>query len=608
MKKGKQEQPCMTPEARAAGTRIKPSTASRKRAAVLIGVHVLFALHLAHLASSGSTLAPLEPSEAMELSKKSVLNAGAVFFGLMILSTAIFGRWFCGWSCHLVALQDLCRAMLLKVGIRPKPLRSRALALVPMAAFLYMFIWPLVPRIEAEENLAAVSIEMETSDFWATFPGLTIALLTFAVCGFVVIYFLGAKGFCTYACPYGAIFGVVDRVAPGRIRVTDACEGCGHCTATCSSNVKVAQEVREFGMVVDAGCMKCMDCVSVCPKGALYFGFGKVGAFAAPRVEPKARRPRSAALSLGEELLLSAAFIAAFLSFRGLYGQIPFLLSLSIAGIVAYVALMLTRLLRGQAVALPGWKIWGGKGSGAISRPFLLFSVVMLAWWVSAAVVQVSTWQASNGLVALTEARSNWFEAGAPSARAEFVPAFLDVERAARRAQAWSPIPVDDPRLYPALAWGKLASDDARGFLQYAALAEEGGSSSPRLVLEVALLLRSLENFAAAEPVFARVTELHPDIPAGWAGQAECMTRRGAIDEARAVLEEGLSQGARGASMLHDLAVLETVAGNAERAIELLTEALDLDADFAEARAKLVMILDASGRPEEARRVRDEAP
>ena len=28
------------------------------------------------------------------------------------------------------------------------------------------------------------------------------------------------------------------------------------------------------GMVVDPGCMKCMDCVSVCPNDALYFGFG----------------------------------------------------------------------------------------------------------------------------------------------------------------------------------------------------------------------------------------------------------------------------------------------------------------------------------------------
>src|SRR5207244_4171 len=85
---------------------------------------------------------------------------------------------------------------------------------------------------------------------------------------FMTVYFLGNKGFCTYACPYGGVFGLVDKVAPGRIRVTDACEECGHCTAVCTSNVIVHAEVKKYGMVVDPGCMKCMDCVSVCPNDA----------------------------------------------------------------------------------------------------------------------------------------------------------------------------------------------------------------------------------------------------------------------------------------------------------------------------------------------------
>ena len=38
-----------------------------------------------------------------------------------------------------------------------------------------------------------------------------------------VVYVLEAMGFCNYACPYGAIFGVGGLLAPARIRVTDAC-------------------------------------------------------------------------------------------------------------------------------------------------------------------------------------------------------------------------------------------------------------------------------------------------------------------------------------------------------------------------------------------------
>ena len=70
-------------------------------------------------------------------------------------------------------------------------------------------------------------------------------------------------------------FSLADKLAPGKIRVTDACNQCGHCTATCTSNVLVHAEVKQYKMVVDPGCMKCMDCISVCPNDALYFGFGK---------------------------------------------------------------------------------------------------------------------------------------------------------------------------------------------------------------------------------------------------------------------------------------------------------------------------------------------
>src|SRR5207244_13139649 len=135
--------------------------------------------------------------------------------------------------------------------------------------------------------------------FLATFPGPLFALLTFVACGFAAVYFLGAKGFCTYGCPYGAMFGGLDRFSPGRIVVSDACEQCGHCTATCTSNVLVHDEVRRFGMVVDPGCMKCLDCVSVCPKGALSFSFARPSALAPKSADPA---PRKYDLPLSEEL------------------------------------------------------------------------------------------------------------------------------------------------------------------------------------------------------------------------------------------------------------------------------------------------------------------
>ncbi|MDG1454569.1 MAG: 4Fe-4S binding protein, partial [Planctomycetota bacterium] len=74
------------------------------------------------------------------------VNAGFIFFILAILSTAILGRWFCGWACHMVALQDLCAWMMKKIGITPRPFRSRLLGLIPFFLAFYMFLWPTVKR------------------------------------------------------------------------------------------------------------------------------------------------------------------------------------------------------------------------------------------------------------------------------------------------------------------------------------------------------------------------------------------------------------------------------------------------------------------------------
>ncbi len=49
-------------------------------------------------------------------------------------------------------------------------------------------------------------------------------------------------------CPYGAVLAFADRFAAGKIRVSDACQHCGHCTAKCSSNVQVHTEVARWSI------------------------------------------------------------------------------------------------------------------------------------------------------------------------------------------------------------------------------------------------------------------------------------------------------------------------------------------------------------------------
>ena len=312
------------------------------RAAVLILVHVVIILHIVHWKVAGRTVTPVEPSEAMQTLELGYVNAGIILFILLILSTLVFGRFFCGWGCHVVALQDLCGWVLKKLGMKPKAFRSRLLVYVPLFAAFYMFVLPTLLRLMEGRAFPGFKNHLMTDNFWATFPTPGIAIFTFVVCGFLIVWLVGNKGFCTYGCPYGAFFYYADKAAPGKIRVTDDCEQCGHCTASCTSNVRVHEEVARFGMVVDAGCMKCMDCVSVCPKNALYYGFGRT----ALNVKPSkpARQERKYDFTWPEEIAMALVFLGSLYAYRSLYDAVPFLLSLGLSGITAFVSVAVARL------------------------------------------------------------------------------------------------------------------------------------------------------------------------------------------------------------------------------------------------------------------------
>src|SRR4029077_5219304 len=108
-------------------SKIKHSRMGKWRAAVLIAVHVVIAVHIAQWLITGLTVSPVEPSESMYTLRDGVGNAGFVFFVLAIGSTLLFGRFFCGWGCHIVAVQDLCSWIMMRIGLKPRPFRSRLL-------------------------------------------------------------------------------------------------------------------------------------------------------------------------------------------------------------------------------------------------------------------------------------------------------------------------------------------------------------------------------------------------------------------------------------------------------------------------------------------------
>jgi tetratricopeptide (TPR) repeat protein/NAD-dependent dihydropyrimidine dehydrogenase PreA subunit len=533
---------------------------------VLLAVHLLIAAHATHYLVAGRTLSPVEPSEAMYTLELGEVNAGFIFLLVALLATLVFGRFFCGWGCHIVAVQDLCGWLMKKLGVRPRPFRSRLLIWVPLAAGFYMFLWPTIRRVVFDAAAApfpGFSNHLMTDSFWMTFPGPLYAVLTIATCGFAAVYFLGAKGFCTYGCPYGGLFGVVDKIAPGRIVVDDSCEQCGHCTVTCTSNVVVHEEVRRFGQVVDPGCMKCMDCVSVCPKGALSFSFAKPSLFKKAKDERKARRYP---LSLAEELAVGALCFGGTLAFRGLYDGPPLLMSIGLGGITAWIGLKLWKLLRGGGGRMQNLQLRRG---GRLTRAGKLFGVAAAVWLLFTAHSGFVQWQRAQGRKWLnkTEAARAEVLDGSFAAKQYSTAHHRAAARTMRHfslADRWGLAGVVEVKL--GLAWGQLLEGDAVGGEQ------------------------SIREAIAIEPGSA---QLHANL-------IELLLGRGRLPEAAEALETKAAAGLATAEDRFALAGMLAGGGELERAIEHYAEAVDVAPDVFPLRFNYGGALRRLGRDAEA--------
>lgn len=632
------------------GTKIRRSRAGLWRAGVLIAVHALVALHIAHWHFRGSTLSPLEPSEGMEFAKHGVINAGFIFFALMILSTLIFGRWFCGWACHIVALQDLSRWLLAKIGIRPKPIRSSVLGLIPMLAFLYMFVSPLLLKPAATVAGAAAKLpipvselarshielgaksewvlaapQLTTESFWATFPGPLMAVLTFLVVGFVIIYALGAKGFCFTGCPYGAIFGVADRFAPLRIRVTDDCTGSGHCTAVCTSNVRVHEEVRDFRMVVDSGCMKCLDCVQVCPNDALYVGWGapalkpvartaskpveKTGQAAVWRwvlsalfallasaafhgfdlqhkfrldllswsqaalvagvallilalFRSRARSPRGC--TPGEETLLAVFFLAALLAFRGWHG-IPFLFSLGLAAVVAWTLTQACLLISRQQLSLHGFRL---KREGRLQPAAAIFGLVaaaLVTLGAYAGVAQARQIATQDMLVELGELQAALATDDSPAALARTI----SLQRAIREREPH----VLDHTLGLGFLLTRAGNLDEAQRLYDAALADRAHASDGRIQFQYGMLESIRRRPEEAMRRFREAVRLAPNRSQHWLTLAQATVLNGDVPGGLALLDQAAARFAKDVDVQLAVGMASLQLGDANRARRYISAA-----------------------------------
>ena len=372
------------------------SRPARWRIASLLVVHLLIAAHIIHWRLAGTTLTSIQLSDAGRFVAEGVATAALILFSLLFVITVVFGWFFCAWACHMLALQEACRLLLGRFKVRPKLIRSRVLALVPLYAAFYVYLQPLVERWWLGVPSPAPTLQLTSGNLWASLPGPMASVAGVLVGGLLMVYLLGSLSFCKYVCPYGAVFALADNLALGRMRLIGECDGCARCTAACTTGVRVHEEVLRSGMVTSSGCMRCFECVSACPRAVLAYRLGRPALLAGSRVGLTRY-----AFSLAEEGFMLVLFTMSFVALHGLYDAVPLLVSLAASVVVAYLGALSMRLLRQPFVAVRGVTLRqaahlsraGGLLACGVGLLFVLLGHSLL--------VQYHQWRANTALAAL---------------------------------------------------------------------------------------------------------------------------------------------------------------------------------------------------------------
>jgi tetratricopeptide (TPR) repeat protein len=580
---------------------------SRWRAGTLTLVYLLVAAHVAHWKLTGKTLAPLELNEVMYTLELGIVTAGFIFMTVAALSVAIFGRFFCSWGCHILALEDLCAWLLKKVGIRPKPIRSRVLLFVPPAAMFYMFFWPQLSRIIAGRPLSNLHVLSDgegwasymTTNFWRNLPGPWIIVITFAICGFAIVYFLGSRGFCTYACPYGAAFALIDRLAPGRIKLKGHCVQCATCTSVCQSHVRVHEELAAFGKVVNPACMKDLDCVAACPQGVLGYGFTQP-AILRSRSTPRPRVKYD--FTWAEDFLMLIVFLATLLIFRGLYGTVPFLMTLALGGILAYLSVLCLRIATRNDVRLNNYQL---KRTGQLTGQGKVFAASSLLLGLFVFHSALIRYHEACGERALNECRALAREKPA-AALAEVAAAGIEHLKSCER-------------------WGLFTSPLLnRGLAELYQVSDRPGDAEPYLRRVIAESPNELPMRLALGRLYARLGRMEQALPwlteiASAREPSEAMAaqfahlrcdanellgevyfQRGDFVRAKGAYESALADQPRSAAANQGLGELLAGEGRLRQAAEQFRAAIASRPDLAPAHYNLAVMLAAQGRQAEA--------
>ncbi len=187
-----------------------------------------------------------------------------ILLGILLMSV-LLAKSFCSMLCPVGAVSEWVGRLGHRLRVTwalPRwldiPLRSLKyllLAFFVWAAWVAMDLPGVRAFLDSPYNKVA---DVKMLLFFAHPGRLTVALIGVLVVGSLFVRDL----WCRYLCPYGALLGVLGRLALFKVtRDPATCTDCATCTKVCPARLPVHRMIR----VASVECTSCQDCVAACP-------------------------------------------------------------------------------------------------------------------------------------------------------------------------------------------------------------------------------------------------------------------------------------------------------------------------------------------------------
>lgn len=196
-----------------------------------------------------------------------------IWFIAIIPVTYVFGRVYCGWICHLGALQEILffRGKFHILQSKKAQNILRSVRYVLMSALIIQLAvtgtryWC---KIDPFTNIFAFS------DFYTYLSGVSqydlnliilITLIVLILVSSVIMY----RPFCRTMCPVGLVLGLVSKIPGASVLGVDKnkCTGCKQGYSHCDIHAITHDE--KYSIIETQDCIMCGDCIDSCKKSFL---------------------------------------------------------------------------------------------------------------------------------------------------------------------------------------------------------------------------------------------------------------------------------------------------------------------------------------------------